>query len=67
MPHVIALALAGAGLAAGYKWVSKKVSAHLEAERARAEAAQREAAGPKEMGSLEWDAETGVYKPQRGT
>jgi alkanesulfonate monooxygenase SsuD/methylene tetrahydromethanopterin reductase-like flavin-dependent oxidoreductase (luciferase family) len=37
MPQLIALALAGAGLAAGYKWVSRKVSEHIEAERARAD------------------------------
>lgn len=65
MPQLIALALAGAGLAAGYKWVSRKVNEHMAAERARAEAARREAEGPKEMGALEWDAEVQAYRPAR--
>ena len=62
MPQLIVLAVAGAGLLAGYKWVSKKVSAHMEAAEAARHAAE---AGPKEMGALEWDAETQAYRPVR--
>ena len=67
MPQLIVLAVAGAGLIAGYKWVSKKVAAHMEAaEQMRAEAARQAAeAGPKEMGALEWDADAQAYRPVR--
>ena len=70
MPQLIALALVGAGLFAGYKWVAGKARKALaEAERARAEAEQRAAAAmgaPKDLGQLEWDPVSGVYKPRRG-
>ncbi len=67
MPQLIVLAVAGAGLLAGYKWVSRKVAKHLEAaEQMRAEAARAAAeAGVKEMGALEWDAEAEAYRPAR--
>lgn len=67
MPQLIIFAIAGAGLFAGYKWLSKKAAAHAEAarqaetERRAAEAAVRS----KEMGQLEWDGEAGVYRPVR--
>ena len=67
MPQLIVLAIAGAGLLAGYKWISKKVADHTEAERLRAEAERQagEAAGAKEMGQLVWDAEAQAYRPVR--
>jgi hypothetical protein len=67
MPQLIVLALVGAGLYAGYKWVSRKLRRASEAaERAREELARRtaEAAeGPKDLGRLEWDEKAGVYRP----
>lgn len=70
MPQVIALVLAGAGLYAGYKWIAKQLTTAAEdAARAREELARRaaEAAGaPKDLGVLEWDEKSGVYKPSKG-
>lgn len=76
MPQLIALALAGAGLYAGYKWLAKEIGkAGAEAERMR-EAAERRAGssetgdpnsgtGPlKDLGALEWDEAAGVYRPR---
>jgi hypothetical protein len=61
MPQLIALALVGAGLYAGYKWLSGKARrAVAEAERRAAEAA----GAPRDLGVLEWDAAAGVYRPR---
>ena len=69
MPQLIVLAIAGAGLYAGYKWVSRKAATALaEAERARSESRQRAAetdGGPRNLGQLEWDPASGVYTPRR--
>lgn len=67
MPQLIALMVAGAGLYAGYKWVARQLTQAAEdAARAREDLAKRaaEAAGaPKDLGALEWDEKSGVYKP----
>lgn len=68
MPQLIALALIGAGAVAGYRWFSRQMEAAREAA-ARAEAEVRGAAAatsgaPKDLGRLELDAATGVYKPR---
>lgn len=63
MPQVIVIALAGAGVVAGYKWLSRKLAELSEAELARAEAERSAAAAPKEMGRLVWDDETQAYRP----
>ncbi len=69
MPQLFVVALAGAGLYAGYKWIAREVYRAVEAaEKAREEVARRTsgaALGPKDLGALEWDAETGVYRPSR--
>lgn len=68
MPQVLLLIAAGAGLYAGYKWLSKELqSAVAEAERSAEQArAQKDAAvEPKDLGALELDASTGVYRPSR--
>lgn len=68
MPQFIALAVAGAGLYAGYRWVSGEVAKlHAAAERHREEMERRaaEATGvPKDLGTLEWDAAAGAYRPR---
>lgn len=64
MPQLIVLAIAGAGLIVGYKWLTRKAAERAAAARVRAEA-QEAAEHPKEMGQLEWDSEAGVYKPVR--
>ena len=67
MPQLIGLALAGAGLYAGYKWLSKELRrATVGAERAREELRRRasERTGmPKDLGALQWDEKSGVYRP----
>ena len=75
MPPFIALAVAGVGVYAGLKWLTRE-SQPSAAERA---SEKREAYGrtshassgsrpmPKDLGTLEWDATTGVYRPRKET
>lgn len=69
MPQVFALMLAGAGLYAGYKWVSRLLAEAEEGARKR-EADLRDAVArrgreaPKDLGTLERDPQTGVYRPR---
>lgn len=66
MPQLIALAVAGAGLYAGIRWLQRKVTEQAEAV-ARQDAARTGAAAdaPREMGQLEWDADAKAYRPVR--
>jgi hypothetical protein len=70
MPQLIAFAIIGTGLYAGYRWASRKVEdLRAEAER-RAAADQRRQASdatgrPRDLGTLELDTKSGVYKPKR--
>ncbi len=69
MPQLFALALIGAGAYAGYKWLSKQVQAANAAavdaaEQMRRAAEQAAGNAPKDLGRLEWDAQSGVYKPR---
>jgi hypothetical protein len=70
MPQVIAIALLGAGLYAGYRWLTR-VGGMLTANVHRAEEELRRRAArasgglvEKDLGALEYDAEAGVYKPR---
>lgn len=56
MPHVIALVVAGAGLYAGYRWVSRVIARGQQREGRRVT--------PKDLGNLEYDAKAGVYRPR---
>ncbi|HWB45170.1 MAG TPA: hypothetical protein VG900_06980 [Hyphomicrobiaceae bacterium] len=64
MPQLFVLALLGAGLYAGYRWVraTKQVAAEL---RRANEDLRRRAAGriEKDLGALEYDPASGVYRP----
>jgi len=66
VPQVILLGLLGAGLYAGYRWfarASKELAADLE--RAQDEL-RRRATGraiEKDLGALEYDPASGVYRP----
>lgn len=68
MPQLFAAVLIGAGIAAGVKWIAREVSRAAEMAR---EAQEQMARGPelktvpKDLGTLEWDAEAGVYRPAR--
>lgn len=61
MPQIV-LFIAGAGLLAGARWIVREIQSRAaEAHRRASEAAM----GPKDLGSLEWDAEASVYRPVR--
>ena len=65
MPQLIALAFVGAGLVAGARFLSRAIGAMTEDLR-RAEAEARVKTMPKDLGTLTWDPEAGVYRPHRG-
>jgi hypothetical protein len=68
VPQVIALALLGAGLYAGYRWFTRTAREIGEGmQRADEELRRQEAAGriEKNLGPLEYDPATGVYRPAR--
>jgi hypothetical protein len=68
VPQVIALALLGAGLYAGYRWLTRTAREIGEGmQRADEELRRQEAAGriEKNLGALEYDPVTGVYRPAR--
>lgn len=71
MPQLIVIALAGAGLYAGYKWARREwLRAAEAAERVAAEvrrATEAAAADPQNRGALEWDEAAGVYRPPRAS
>jgi hypothetical protein len=68
MPQVIALALLGAGLYAGYRWVTR-ATRELADQMRRAEEELRQGASAgrieKNLGALEYDPVAGVYRPVR--
>lgn len=67
MPQLIVLALVGAGIYAGYRWLWRPARM-IVAEVRRAEDELRRAdhgAAEKDMGRLECDPVTGVYRPIR--
>lgn len=68
MPQVIVLALMGAGLYAGYRWLartSKDMAA--EFQRTQDDLKRRASGGviEKDLGALEYDATSGVYRPSK--
>jgi len=68
MPQLIVVALVGAGIYAAYRWMrqaSDAITAKLN--RAEDELQRRTAGGrvEKDLGRLEYDAATGVYRPQK--
>jgi hypothetical protein len=68
MPQLIVIALIGAGFYAAYRWM-RQASDAITAELNRAEDEhRRRAAGgrvEKDLGRLEYDPATGVYRPQK--
>jgi hypothetical protein len=68
MPPFVALALLGVGLYAGYRWFAR-MTQDLAADmrRAEEELARRASGKPieKDLGTLEFDPASGVYKPAR--
>ena len=68
MPQLVALILVGAGLYAGFRWLTLELRRHAEeAARVSEEVRSRAAAAartPKDLGALEWDERAGVYRPR---
>ena len=68
MPQLIVIALIGAGFYAAYRWMrqaSETITAELNG--AEDELRRRAAGGriEKDLGRLEYDPATGVYRPQK--
>jgi hypothetical protein len=66
MPQVVAAVLIGAGIAAGVKWLAKEMTKAAQETRLASEDLKRRGpvtAAPRDLGALEYDAETGVYRP----
>ena len=67
MPHLVGLILLGAGLYAGYR-AFVRVAGRMQAELERAEdEARQPAAVEKDLGALEYDPVSGVYRPRQRT
>ena len=68
MPQLIVIALIGAGFYAAYRWM-RQASEAITAELNRAEDEHRRRATggriEKDLGRLEYDPTTGVYRPQK--
>jgi len=67
VPQVIALALLGAGLYAGYRWVARAAGG-IAAAISRAEDElhrQSQSRIEKDLGALEYDPASGVYRPAK--
>lgn len=71
MPPLILLALAGAGCYAGYKLFTKLIEQAQTPGREEIERIRREAraasGGTRNLGELEWDEKSGVYRPRGDT
>ena len=68
VPQIFVLAVVGAGLYAGYRWLTQATNEiTAEVRTAEEELRRRAAAGAleKDMGALEYDPATGVYRPTR--
>ena len=67
MPQVIALALLGAGLYAGYRWITRTTREIADQMQRGDEEVRQSARGriEKNLGALEYDPVSGVYKPVR--
>ena len=65
MPHAIVLALLGAGVYMGYRWIMR-TSREIAAEVQRAQEDLRRGASPhveRDLGRLEYDPQSEVYRP----
>lgn len=68
MPQLAIAMIVGAGFMAGYKWVSRELQRHADsAARAEVHEAQETTAAvsPRDLGALEWDERSQVYRPRR--
>jgi hypothetical protein len=67
MPQLILLAAVGAGAYAGFRWL-KRTAETMVGDMQRAEVEVRDRARARDarpLGTLEYDPQTGVYRPRR--
>ncbi len=65
MPPFLPVILAGAAMYGAFKWAQRQVLQHAEQAARAAEEMRRRATGaPRDLGTLEFDAASGVYKPR---
>jgi hypothetical protein len=67
MPQIVAAVLIGAGIAAGVKWIAREIARAAQGGRVGhgEPSPQPVTSAPKDLGALEWDPKTGVYRPSR--
>lgn len=67
MPQLVIAAVLGAGLYAGYRFISRTARKMADDARRAQEDLMRQASGAveKNLGNLEYDAASGVYKPTK--
>jgi hypothetical protein len=66
MPQIVAAVLIGAGIAAGVRWIAREVMRAAQGSVGHDEPKRQPVtAAPKDLGTLEWDAKAGVYRPSR--
>ncbi len=65
MPQAVLAVATAMGLYAGLRWLSKELLRHAEEAERVADAVRQQAAGtvPKDLGTLVYDAEAQVYRP----
>jgi hypothetical protein len=65
MPQIVVAVLIGAGISAGLKWIAKEMVRASDEDRVAHQRMNRDnlRSGPKDLGALEWDAKSGVYRP----
>lgn len=61
MPQLLLIAIAGAGIVAGYQWVKRQI----EDETKRAERPETVGEHMRDLGMLAWDEASGTYRPVR--
>ncbi|MEQ1718101.1 MAG: hypothetical protein ABL907_19340 [Hyphomicrobium sp.] len=64
MPPLIVLALAGAGVYAGYRLFSKLIE-QAQTPAKPAGKSKSDGGEPKNLGGLEWDEKIGAYRPKK--
>jgi hypothetical protein len=65
MPQIVVAVLIGAGISVGLKWIAKEMGRAADEARVAHQGKSRDnpASAPKDLGTLVWDAKSGVYRP----